>query len=634
MNRRGKIIVSITGITLVLLILVGLTYAYFLTRIQGNTNNKSISLTTADLSLVYADGNTNIITKEKIIPGDVIGTKDFTVTNNGTKETEYIVVIDDVVITNLSTNPATPTDFESNDFVFTLTCESSDNVECNGVATEERLPLTDDTYIIANKIAATATQTYHLTVTYKETGVDQSADMNKKLEAKIDIRDARDNPYSSNHNLLAYHIINNAASKKNGTVLRNVPLTKPAEMPSLGTYIDGISYQVGEEITEWTNTGLAGEYWLYFDDTNVGEMMEAVQEFGTSGNPTVLMPYLTNNCSDTINKYIVIAESLNSTETYYISGCSGNNPIVGDAEKTLGVTSDDLGTSYYFRGNPIDNYVDFAGMCWRIVRIEGDGSIKLILEDQDYITNGSPCASSNGNWDIPTTTGGNTTIGNFGYDNSTYSGKDIASYLNPVTDADESQIYAFYNFQNSLSSANKNKLKAGNWCYDDKAYTTTTGGSVITDKSSYYTNGTAFYYDSYVRLSGVSGTYNPTLKCNGRVLNSFNNVTYNNNVIITSDDMYVGTLTADEIIYAGGTTYLNNPNYYLINGQNLYWWSLSPSYFDDGIHDRAFCVEYDGDVDGSFVVHDVSSFRPSVSLSFDTTISGGDGTKTNAYAIN
>ncbi len=53
MTRKQKIIVSITGIFLVLMILVGLTYAYFLTKITGNTNEKSISVTTANLVLKY-----------------------------------------------------------------------------------------------------------------------------------------------------------------------------------------------------------------------------------------------------------------------------------------------------------------------------------------------------------------------------------------------------------------------------------------------------------------------------------------------------------------------------------------------------------------------------------------------------
>ena len=94
MNRRQKIIVSITGIFLVLLILVGLTYGYFLTRIQGNTNDKSISVTTANLAIVYGDGTNEIITQQKILPGTVIGEKDFTVTNEANAEADYIVIID------------------------------------------------------------------------------------------------------------------------------------------------------------------------------------------------------------------------------------------------------------------------------------------------------------------------------------------------------------------------------------------------------------------------------------------------------------------------------------------------------------------------------------------------------------
>ena len=72
MNRRQKIIVSITGIFIVLLALVGLTYAYFLTRITGNKNEKSISVTTANLELVYGDGNGSLEPYGTITPGDPI----------------------------------------------------------------------------------------------------------------------------------------------------------------------------------------------------------------------------------------------------------------------------------------------------------------------------------------------------------------------------------------------------------------------------------------------------------------------------------------------------------------------------------------------------------------------------------
>ena len=43
--------------------------------------------------------------------------------------------------------------------------------------------------------------------------------------------------------------------------------------------------------------------------------------------------------------------------------------------------NDENGTLYYFRGNVVNNYVIFANLTWRIVKINGDGSVKLILND-------------------------------------------------------------------------------------------------------------------------------------------------------------------------------------------------------------------------------------------------------------
>ncbi len=41
---------------------------------------------------------------------------------------------------------------------------------------------------------------------------------------------------------------------------------------------------------------------------------------------------------------------------------------------------DDIGVSYYFRGNVQNNYVRFADLTWRIVRINGDGTVRLVLD--------------------------------------------------------------------------------------------------------------------------------------------------------------------------------------------------------------------------------------------------------------
>ncbi len=91
MNKKQKIIVSVVGITIVLLALLGLTYAYFLTRIQVNTNDKSISVTTADLKLTYSDGN-GYITGTNIVPGTTLETKTFTVKNEGNAKVDNYAV--------------------------------------------------------------------------------------------------------------------------------------------------------------------------------------------------------------------------------------------------------------------------------------------------------------------------------------------------------------------------------------------------------------------------------------------------------------------------------------------------------------------------------------------------------------
>lgn len=46
----------------------------------------------------------------------------------------------------------------------------------------------------------------------------------------------------------------------------------------------------------------------------------------------------------------------------------------------LFTTTDESGTTYYFRGKIDNNYVYFANKMWRIVRINGDGSYRLILD--------------------------------------------------------------------------------------------------------------------------------------------------------------------------------------------------------------------------------------------------------------
>ena len=64
---------------------------------------------------------------------------------------------------------------------------------------------------------------------------------------------------------------------------------------------------------------------------------------------------------------------------------------VTKAEATDGYVcsaSDAYGTSYYYRGNVTNNYVKFADKYWRIIRINGDGTVRVIYDGTSAHVNG------------------------------------------------------------------------------------------------------------------------------------------------------------------------------------------------------------------------------------------------------
>ena len=650
MNRRQKIIVSITGIFLVLMILVGLTYAYFLTKITGNTNTKSISVTTANLVLEYGE-NTNVVQGiNNAEPGYSVE-KIFTATNKGNSTVTYGAALEDIV-NGLS---------RQEDLVYTLTCTSylkdgfklaSDGTitgtvdgDCSGVTSETKFPSTSTLSIMTtNTIDTTHTHAYKLTVTYKEMGVDQSVDMNKTFSAKVNIVDLNamtvNNPYKNDTGTLKKAIIDNAMLGLNGTTYSETPLTSPGNAISTYKYVttneSGIEQSAN---TMSVSSTYQGYYWVYGTGYTVDETSGKFTLTGVNSLSSSSQTYA-NMYNDLVGKYLISSSvsdnSVSSTTTanpkttsnisriYKVTAATSSQitykrilPQTVGTEKTLSKTEDDYGDTYYFRGKVEDNYVNFAGMCWRIVRIAGDGSVKLILEDKNTTCDSS---SYTGNWNIGS--------GNFG--NDAYANYlTVMNYLNPTADASNAMVNKFKTFQTSKLSSYLDKLKAGDWCLDDNAYanSASTSGTPLTEdeKKTYYTNETDFYYDSYVRLNGQS-TKTPTNKCNGTVLNKYSDNT----------DMYVATLTANEIVYAGGKVDSNNYGYYLLNDYQRenpdYWWVLSPSEFGGVGGAYSFDVHNDGQL-GRDILIQSNALRVAVSLKSNIQISSGNGTKENPYEI-
>ena len=517
MNRRQKIIVSVTGIFIVLLILIGLTYAYFLTKIKGNDNEKSISVTTADLKLTYNDGSDGVIGGVNIEPSDTIYTKTFTVKNEGNANIEYGVYLINVINQLI----------RKDDVKYTLNCTTDGTITCNKVTTETTFP-SGISQLVTNEIEPGKTHTYTFSFTYKDTNTDQSIDMGKELSAKLQIfgkqGDGEYFPYSEN--TMAYTIINNV---KNGTL---------------------------------------------------------------SGKST-----FTANLSAT--------------------GMAKNITTAND--KILSIAEDAGGTTYYFRGNPIDNYVNYAGMCWRIVRIQGDGSIKLILASEKTCSTTNLTTNSGYATDGIAGTQGTILIANYGYKMvGSYSVNDYINSAADTTGGARTKLNAWLE-RKITSESDKALLKNETWCIGDQTngYSLNNTGKVVGKVSDLINSGTDFYFiagNKYLVTKTPSYKYETT-GVDGEI-----------------DINKVGMLTFDEIVYAGGGK--SNTNYYLNNNATTnYWWALSPDGFlRDYNRVYSFTVGSNGGLSDGGVTSG-NALRPAVSLKSSTQITGGNGTVSNPYTV-
>ena len=301
------------------------------------------------------------------------------------------------------------------------------------------------------------------------------------------------------------------------------------------------------------------------------------------------------------------------------------------SEALLASTEDDYGTSYYFRGAVTNNYVEFANKCWRIVRVGGDGSVKLILHNDNTAGVANPCDPANNSASAAFARYSGTTYTsafNANYNDNAYVG---FKYGTPGSNTYEA-THANTNKSTILTNLETwytNNLKTYEsviadtvWCNDktnvtDTSYDPWSANGDATGLG-YGTNKT--YYGATKRLVGTSGSAGgtgPSLKCNGELSK------------ITSK---IGLITADELAYAGYARGLQNTTTYLQeNATSDYWWSLSPFRFS-GSYAYVWGV---GGGSGSLInigVGNAGGVRPSISLKSTTNVTG-EGTSSSPYII-
>ncbi|MBP3456630.1 MAG: hypothetical protein J6K36_00790 [Bacilli bacterium] len=298
------------------------------------------------------------------------------------------------------------------------------------------------------------------------------------------------------------------------------------------------------------------------------------------------------------------------------------------SEALLASAEDDNGTSYYFRGAVTNNYVEFANKCWRIVRVGGDGSVKLILHNDNPTGAANPCDAANNSTSAAFARYSGTTYEsafNINVDDNAYVGFKYgtpgsstyeATHANTNKSTILTNLETWYN--NNLKTY-ESVIADTVWCSDKTNVTDTTY-----DPWGYTPNGYGYgtnvtYYGATQRLvsaSNSAGGTGPSLKCTGE---------------LSKINSKVGLITADELAFAGYAKGLGNTTTYLQeNATDTYWWSLSPRSFDGsdaGVWSvyRSFGIHY------NYVV-DTGGVRPSISLKPFTNVTG-NGTSSSPFKI-
>src|SRR5574344_2065839 len=185
MNKNKKITIYSVLLMLILIVAIGITYAYFTAQITGQESSTTISTDSGTLSIVYANGS-GVISASNISPDSTpFATKTFTVTGTNTTTKYMPYTINLIIDTNT---------FSANAISYTFDGVNTDNNGGIASAVSNTGITGTTTVVLGSGFFANGTSkvhTYTLKMYYLETNTDQSADMNKTFSGHITITSSK-----------------------------------------------------------------------------------------------------------------------------------------------------------------------------------------------------------------------------------------------------------------------------------------------------------------------------------------------------------------------------------------------------------------------------------------------------------
>ena len=273
---------------------------------------------------------------------------------------------------------------------------------------------------------------------------------------------------------------------------------------------------------------------------------------------------------------------------------------VGTIYKSLNSAQyDNNGEVYYFAGNPQDNWISFGGFYWRIIRINGNGSIRII-----YSGDASSGPVSMGQDTQISLNGDNTFQFNNAIDRSEYVGLKYTlgqQYGQNVNSTLLNTLQLWYT-SSGLSAEQYSKYIDTNigFCSDRS-----------TSNGSWSSTAGSIQYSAYTR----SQSKELSLQCD------------DNDIL----KIPVGLITADEVGFAGEVYGNFSTSHYLTT--NLPYWTMSPMNYTSSLGAIVFFVNGSGFFNGtSYTVDTKWGVRPVINLSSDVKLTGS-GTVSDPYRV-
>ncbi len=630
-NNKRKNLKLYYGLLITVICIIGVSFAWFRLFLSQNEDNTLASRKC--FSTTLTEDTSKIELTDAFPITDVKGLKQtpftFTLKNNCSSYIKVYITIDSAYRESMSSS------YLKDDYIKVNISPKGTTKNQSAILGKQTLTDIDSStkgyIIIDTSLNANEEKSYDLRI-WMDSAVTAEQGLNKAWAGKIvvitiaaEYPKAPENWYSaSNGELLAALRTDNDIS---------TPLTTPGKEISSSS-IDDIQSTYTEEI--------ASENQNYYVTYGTGWKANG-NGFDLIG-VAVTEDIYANSYSSLIGKYIpsnsiensgagTLGEMVTTTNlesVYYVTNATSSSLTYkvlysnkNKTESSLLSTEDDYGTSLYFRGTVKNNYVEFANKCWRIVRITGNGAIKLVLHNDNINNKTNPCSSANNNNTAAFAHYNGTEYTN-SFSSKLWDNAYIGFMYGTASSSDYASTHANLNksemlknletwYMNNLTPY-EDKIADVIWCNDKS--TTGTGTGYGEDNT---------HYRAFNR---IAQNYLPTLICpkdnnNGKLSKFTVRDTINGNGNLTYK---IGLLTADEVVFAGyAHIYQNDAVYLLENTGNEAWWTMSP--FQNNM---VFCVSYGNVTFNDF--YSSAGVRPSIALNSDVTVTGS-GTSEDPYIV-